>query len=85
MRNIKFPVSEKEYLEILRKKGESTHKRIYMDALGITYIEPKTGRPNANLRKLLEKRANDRTRLIGKKNWQKAQDALNAEKEGSSH
>ena len=47
MRIIKFPVSDRDYLGILEKKGSQTHKKIYYDALDIPYTSPKLGRPSA--------------------------------------
>ena len=47
MRNLKFPVTEEEYLEILKRKGDKTHKETYLTSLGIDYTPPKVGRPSA--------------------------------------
>ena len=61
MRDIKFPVTDEEYLEILKKKRDKTHKRIYMDALDIPYTPNKKGRPSLDeLRSRMRKNAEDR-------------------------
>ena len=57
MKEIRIAFSDDEYLNLLKRKGDKTHKTVYMDGLGLDYTPPKQGRPRAFDIEEIEKKA----------------------------
>ena len=46
MKEVKFYLDDEEYEEVTQRKGSKSYKHSYLEALGVDYTPPKTGRPS---------------------------------------